>query len=212
MKRLLLYSLCFALTALTTLGLSSCRSTKALTTASEQVDTTAISTSFSASAASSDAAVCTAFSLDSLFVWYLFGDTPDASLRTTTFPTATLEEDSCGYAATGHPVPVSCLGNLVGNSKVGKSGTDGHGISKTIPGTRGLKIGLYGLKISKDSTGTAVSSSNISTSDSTRFSKKEEVSESRTRSSPSIGTWVTFFGALLMICIGTAAFFWWRRK
>lgn len=212
MKRLLLYGLCFALTTLATLGLSACRSTKALTTASELVDTTATSTSFSASAASSDAAVRTAFSLDSLFVWYLFGDTPDASLRTTSLPTATLEEDSCGCAATGHPVPVSCLGNLVGNSKGRNSGTDGRGASMAIPGTRGLKIGLYGLKMSKDSTGTAVSSSSISTSDSTRFSKKEEVSESKTRSSPSIGTWVTFFGALLMICIGTAAFFWWRRK
>lgn len=212
MKRLLLYSLCFALTALATLGLSACRSTKALTTASEQVDTTATSTSFAASAASSDAAVRTAFSLDSLFVWYLFGDTPDASLRTTSFPATTLEEDSCGYAATGHPVPVSCLGNLVGNSISWKSGTYGRGVSKALPGTRGLKIALYGLKISKDSTGTAAFSSNISTSDSTRFSKKAEVSESRTRSSPSIGTWVTFFGALFLILIGTLAFLRWRRK
>lgn len=212
MKRLLLYCLCFTLVALATLGLSACRSTKALTTASELVDTTAISTSFAASAASSDAAVRTAFSLDSLFVWYLFGDTPDASLRTTSLPTATLEEDSCGCAATGHPVPVSCLGNLVGNSKSGNSGTDGRGVFKALPGTRGLKIGLYGLKVSKDSTGTAASSSNISTSDSTRFSKKEEVSESRTRSSPSIGTWVTFFGALFLILIGTLAFLRWRRK
>lgn len=212
MKRLLLYCLCFALTALATLGLSACRSTKALTNASEQVDTTAISTSFAASAASSDAAVRTAFSLDSLLVWYLFGDTPDASLRTTTFPTTTLEEDSCGYAATGHPVPVSCLENLFGNSKSGNAGTDGRGASMAIPGTRGLKIGLYGLKVSRDSTGTAASSSNISTSDSTRFCRKEEVSESRTRNSPCIGTCVTFFGALLMICIGTAAFLWWRRK
>ena len=212
MKRLLFYCLCFTLVALATLGLSACRSTKALTTASEQVDTTATSTSFSASAASSDAAVHTAFSLDSLFVWYLFGDTPDASLRTTTFPTTTLEEDSCGCAATGHPVPVSCLGTLLGNSISWKSGTHGRGSSMAIPGTRGLKIALYGLKVSKDSTGTTASSSNISTSDSTRFSKKEEFSESRTRSSPSIGSWVTFFGALLLICIGTAAFFWWRRK
>lgn len=204
--------MCFALTALATLGLSACRSTKALTTASEQVDTTATSTSFAASAASSDAAVRTAFSLDSLFVWYLFDNTPDASLRTTSLPTATLEEDSCGSAATGHPVPVSCLGNLIGNSKSGNSGTSGRGASEAIPGTRGLKIGIYGLKVSKDSTGTAASSSNISTSDSTRFSKKEEISESRTRSSPCIGSWLTFFGALLMICIGTAAFFWWRRK
>lgn len=198
--------------ALATLGLSACRSTKALTTASEQVDTTAISSSFSASAASSDASVRTAFSLDSLLVWYLFDNTEAGTFRATSFPTTALEEDSCGYAATGHPVPVSCLGNLVGNSKSGNSGTDGHGISKAIPGTRGLKIGLYGLKISKDSTGTAASSSNISTSDSTRFSKKEEVSESRTRSSPSIGTWVTFFGALFLILIGTLAFLRWRRK
>lgn len=212
MKRLLLYCLCFTLVALATLGLSACRSTKALTTASELVDTTATSTSFSASAMSSDAAVRTAFSLDSLFVWYLFDNTESGPLRTTSFPTTTLEEDSCGYAATGHPVPVSCLGNLVGNSISWKSGTDGRGASMAIPGTRGLKIGLYGLKMSKDSTGTAASSSNISTSDSTRFSKKEEVSESRTRSSPSIGTWVTFFGALFLICIGTATFLWWRRK
>lgn len=198
--------------ALATLGLSACRSTKALTNASEQVDTTATSTSFSASAASSDAAVHTNLSLDSLFVWYLFENTEAGPLRTTTFPATTLEEDSCGFAATGHPVPVSCLGNLVGNSISWKSGTDGRGVSMAIPGTRGLKIGIYGLKMSKDSAGTAAFSSSISTSDSTRFSKKEEVSESRTRSSPSIGTWVTFFGALILILIGTLAFLRWSRK
>lgn len=212
MKRLLHYCLCFALTALATLGLSACRSTKALTTASEQVDTTAISTSFSASAASSDASVRSAFSLDSLFVWYLFENTEAGLLRTTTFPTTTLEEDSCGFAATGHPVPVSTLGNLIGNSIDGNSGTGGRGASMAIPGTRGLKIGLYGLKMSKDSTGTAVSSSSISTSDSTRFSKKEEFSESRKRSSPCIGTWLTFIGALFLLLIGTLAFLRWRRK
>lgn len=212
MRRLLIYSLCFTLVALATLGLSACRSTKALTTASEQVDTTAISTSFAASAASSDASVRTDLSLDSLIIWWIFEDARKAPSRTTTFPTTTLEEDSCGYAATGHPVRVSCFGNLVGNCKGGKSGTSGRGASKALPGTRGLKIGLYGLKMSKDSTGTAAFSSNISTSDSTRFSKKEEVSESKTRSSPCSGTWVTFFGALLLICIGPAAFYWWRRK
>lgn len=212
MKRLLLYYLCFTLVALASISLSACRSTKALTTASEQVDTTATSTSFAASAASSDAAVRTDLSLDSLIFWWIFEDARKASSRTTSFPTATLEEDSCGCAATGHPVPVSCLGNLVGNSKSGMSGTDGRGASMAVPGTRGLKIGLYGLKMSKDSTGTAASSSSISTSDSTRFSKKEEFSESRTRSSPSTGTCVTFFGALILICIGTATFLWWRRK
>lgn len=199
----ILYST-IALMALATLGLSSCRSTKIMTDTSEKIETTAFSSSSSSSSESQSTALRYSLSLDSLFLLYLFDDTEAGTLRTTTSPTATLQEDSCGYVATGKPVPVSSLGSLENSkSSIGLQGTMDR--SRIPSCTKGIMIGAYGLKVGKDSSGTKGFCSFSAMSDSASISETKEVKESKIRDGtrPLGGIFSFIIGTLFIIGI------WW---
>lgn len=127
--------------------------------------------------------------LDSFELWVL-PEWDSIALRATTFPTATLAENSGGSAATAHAV-----------SAVPKIGN------------RTIVFKGSGLSIGKSETGSVSGTTSIASLDSTRFCKSEERMESKSKKTTFFGTWLFWvIACFALVFFGTFVFRRWKNR